>query len=108
MLPLRSIRFQFAALFLFFFLLIAALSLFYIAQLSSFNRLSTDVAEVWLPTVRALGDLNNFTSDFRAFEGGSLLPVDASDIAAAAKDEQEMEGLDSLMGAGGGSVGGIW
>jgi two-component system OmpR family sensor kinase len=94
MLPLRSIRFQFAALFLFFFLLIAALSLFYIAQLSSFNRLSTDVAEVWLPTVRALGDLNNFTSDFRAFEGGSLLPVDASDIAAAAKDEKEMEGLD--------------
>lgn len=87
----RSIRWQFAAVFVFFFLLTTALGLFNISQLSSFNRLSTDVAEVWLPTIRALGDLNNYTSDFRAIEGGNLLASDPSDIAAT---EKEMESLD--------------
>jgi len=28
---------------------------------------------LWLPTTRVLGDLNNFTSDFRAAEGSDLL-----------------------------------
>ena len=50
----RSIRWQFAAVFLFSFLLTTALGLFSITQLSSFNRLSNDVAEVRLPTIRAL------------------------------------------------------
>jgi len=87
----RSIRWQFAAVFVFFFLLTAALGLFNIAQLSNFNRLSNDVAEVWLPTIRALGDLNNYTSDFRAIEGGNLLAPAAADVAAT---EKEMEQLD--------------
>src|SRR5690348_7523831 len=87
----RSIRWQFAAVFVFFFLLTTALGLFNISQLSSFNRLSNDVAEVWLPTIRALGDLNNYTSDFRAIEGGNLLASDAADIAST---EKEMESLD--------------
>jgi two-component system, OmpR family, sensor kinase len=90
----RSIRWQFAAVFVFFFLLTTALGLFNIAQLSSFNRLSTDVAEVWLPTIRALGDLNNYTSDFRAIEGGNLLAPDAADVAAT---EKEMEQLDRTI-----------
>src|SRR5581483_11994129 len=45
----------------------------------------------WLPTIRALGDLNNYTSDFRAIEGGNLLASDPSDIAAT---ENEMQSLD--------------
>ena len=62
----HSIRFHLAAVFLLFFLLVVVLGSFSIWRLGNFNRLSTDVAEVWLPTTRALGDLNNFTSDFRA------------------------------------------
>jgi two-component system, OmpR family, sensor kinase len=87
----RSIRFHLAAVFLIFFLLVVVLGLFSIWRLSNFNMLSADVAEQWLPTTRALGDLNNFTSDFRAIEGSNLLSSDASEIAAT---EQEMAKLD--------------
>ncbi|WP_439924943.1 sensor histidine kinase [Nitrobacter sp. JJSN] len=90
----RSVRFQLASVFVFFFALAAALGLFSISQLSNFNRLSADVAEVWLPTTRALGDLNNFTSDFRAIEGAHLLSLELSEVADT---EKEMEELDRLI-----------
>jgi two-component system OmpR family sensor kinase len=87
----RSIRFHLTGVFLVFFLLVVVLGLFSIWRLSDFNRLSADVAELWLPTTRVLGDLNNFTSDFRAIEGSNLLSSDALEIAAT---EAEMAGLD--------------
>jgi two-component system, OmpR family, sensor kinase len=87
----RSIRFHLTAVFLVFFLLVVVLGLFSIWRLSNFNRLSADVAELWLPTTRVLGDLNNFTSDFRAIEGSNLLSSDAAEIAAT---EREMVELD--------------
>jgi two-component system OmpR family sensor kinase len=90
----HSVRSQLASVFVFFFLLASTLGLFSISQLSSFNRLSANVAEVWLPTTRALGDLNNFTSDFRAIEGSHLLSSEPSEIAAT---EKEMEELDRLI-----------
>jgi signal transduction histidine kinase len=77
--------------FLVFFLLVCVLGSFSIWRLSNFNRLSADVAEVWLPTTRVLGDLNNFTSDFRAIEGSNLLSTDQSEIAAT---ETDMAALD--------------
>ena len=64
---------------------------FSIWRLSNFNRLSADVAEVWLPTTRVLGDLNNFTSDFRAIEGSNLLSTEPAEIAAT---ETDMAALD--------------
>jgi two-component system OmpR family sensor kinase len=87
----RSIRFHLTAVFLVFFLLVVVLGLFSIWRLGNFNRLSADVAELWLPTTRALGDLNNFTSDFRAIEGSNLLSADADETAAT---ERQMAGLD--------------
>jgi len=87
----RSIRFHLAAVFLIFFLLVVVLGLFSIWRLSNFNMLSSDIAEQWLPTTSALGDLNNYTSDFRAIEGSNLLSSEASEIAAT---EQEMAKLD--------------
>ncbi|WP_426423629.1 ATP-binding protein [Bradyrhizobium genosp. A] len=90
----HSVRSQLAAVFVFFFLLAGTLGLFSISQLNSFNDLSANVADVWLPTTRALGDLNNFTSDFRAIEGSHLLSSDPSEIAAT---EKEMEDLDRLI-----------
>lgn len=86
-----SIRFHLAAVFLLFFLLVAVLGLFSIWRLSNFNRLSADVAELWLPTTRVLGDLNNFTSDFRAIEGSNLLSADPAEAAAT---EDDMAALD--------------
>jgi len=92
----QSIRVHLAAVFLVFFVLIVILGSFSIWRLSNFNALSADVAEVWLPTTRALGDLNNFTSDFRAIEGSNLLSADATEGAAS---EREMERLDRSIGA---------
>jgi signal transduction histidine kinase len=90
----HSIRFHLAAVFLLFFALVGALGAFSIWRLSNFNLLSADVAEVWLPTTRALGDLNNYTSDFRAFEGGALLSSGAADAAA---NESQMAELDRTI-----------
>jgi signal transduction histidine kinase len=87
----HSIRFHLAAVFLVFFLLVVVLGLFSIWRLSNFNVLSADVAERWLPTTRALGDLSNYTSDFRAIEGSNLLSSDAAETAAT---ELEMAKLD--------------
>jgi signal transduction histidine kinase len=87
----RSIRAQLAWVFLFLFVLVVVLGSFSISRLSHFNRLSADIAELWLPNTRVLGDLNNFTSDFRAIEGSNLLSSDASELAAT---EKEMEQLD--------------
>ena len=87
----HSIRFHLTAVFLLFFLLVVVLGLFSIWRLSNFNRLSTDVAQVWLPNTRILGDLNNFTSDFRAIEGSNLLSSDPAEIVAT---EKQMADLD--------------
>jgi two-component system, OmpR family, sensor kinase len=87
----QSIRFHLTAVFLLFFLLVVVLGLFSIWRLSNFSVLSADVAEVWLPNTRALGDLNNFTSDFRAIEGSNLLSNDPSELA---ETERQMTELD--------------
>jgi two-component system OmpR family sensor kinase len=87
----RSIRFHLAIVFFFFFLLVIVLGLFSISRLSNFNRVSENIADLWLPNTRVLGDLNNFTSDFRAVEGSNLLASDPSEITAT---EKEMEQLD--------------
>ena len=87
----QSIRHHLAGVFLVFFLLVCVLGSFSIWRLSNFNRLSADVAEVWLPTTRVLGDLNNFTSDFRAIEGSNLLSTDQSETAATESDMAELD-----------------
>ena len=87
----QSIRFHLTAVFLLFFLLVVVLGSFSIWRLSNFSRLSADVAEVWLPNTRALGDLNNFTSDFRAIEGSNLLSTEPSELA---ETERQMAELD--------------
>ncbi len=90
----QPIRVQLAAVFLLFFALVVILGSFSIWRLSNFAGLSADVAEIWLPTTRALGDLSNYTSDFRASEGGDLL---AATPAEAAETEKQMEGLDRTI-----------
>jgi two-component system OmpR family sensor kinase len=87
----RSIAFHLVLVFFFFFLLTTILGLFSIGRLSDFNRVSADVRDLWLPNTRFLGDLNNFTSDFRAAEGTNLLAVSAAEFEA---NEKELAGLD--------------
>src|SRR5690348_10259846 len=78
----HSIRLHLAAVFLLFFALVAGLGAFSMWRLANFNSLSADVAKVWLPTTRALADLSNYTSDFRAFEGNALLATNPGDFDA--------------------------
>jgi two-component system, OmpR family, sensor kinase len=87
----HSIRVHLTAVFLLFFLLVVVLGLFSIWRLSNFNRLSADVAQIWLPNTRVIGDLNNFTSDFRAIEGSNLLSSDSAELAVT---EKQMADLD--------------
>jgi len=91
---LRSIRFRLSAVFFFFFLLVLVLGFFSIGRLSDFNQVSADIRDRWLPNTRLLGDLNNFTSDFRAAEGHYLLAQTAAERAAS---EKEMETLDLFI-----------
>jgi signal transduction histidine kinase len=87
----RSIRYHLGGVFVVFFLLVCVLGSFSIWRLSNFNRLSADVAEIWLPTTRTLGALNNFTSDFRAIEGSNLLSSAPSEIVATEKTMADLD-----------------
>lgn len=89
----RSIIFHLAVVFILFFLLIIFLGMLSIARLRDFNGVSADIAEVWLPNTGALGDLNNYTSDFRAAEGNNLLAAGAERAAI----EREMVELDRAI-----------
>jgi signal transduction histidine kinase len=90
----QSVRFHLAAVFLLFFALVVVLGGFSIWRLRNFDLLSADVAQVWLPTTRALGDLNNYTSDFRAIEGSNLLSSHPAETAAT---ESQMADLDRAI-----------
>ena len=74
----RSLNFLLSLVFSFFLLLVTVLGLFSIERLSEFNRSAADVRDIWLPSTRFIGDLNNFTSDFRAAEGHLLSSTPAS------------------------------
>src|SRR5580704_6899263 len=87
----RSIRFRLSAVFFFFFLLVLVLGLFSIGRLSDFNRVSSDIRDRWLPNTRQLGDLNNFTSDFRAAEGRYLLSATPADTTLTAQEMNELD-----------------
>jgi two-component system, OmpR family, sensor kinase len=90
----RSLNFFLSAVFIFFFLLVTVLGLFSIERLSEFNRSSADVRDLWLPSTRIIGDLNNFTSDFRAAEGRYLL---SSTPAESEANKKEIESLDRAV-----------
>jgi two-component system, OmpR family, sensor kinase len=90
----RSIRFHLSLVFFFSLLLVAILGFFSIWRLSDLNRVSADIRDHWLKTTRLLGDLNNFTSDFRAVEGENLL---SSTTSEATESEKELAELDQSV-----------
>jgi two-component system, OmpR family, sensor kinase len=64
----QSIKGRLSLVFLFLFLLEIFLGLESLRSLSSVNDASAQIRSRWLPSTRALGDLNNFTTDFPAAE----------------------------------------
>ena len=69
----HSLGGRLSLLFLLLFATIVVLGLASAWSLSNSNEVSTDVRDRWLPNTRLLGDLNNFTSDYRTAEADSLL-----------------------------------
>jgi signal transduction histidine kinase len=63
------------------FALILGFGILTVQLFSGFNQLSDELRQVWLPSTRVLGDLNNDTSDYRAAEGDILLASDAAERA---------------------------
>ncbi|MBV8684593.1 MAG: MCP four helix bundle domain-containing protein [Caulobacteraceae bacterium] len=88
---MRSIRSQVSAAFLLFLLLTVILAVFSIGELAAVNRTSQEVRGRWLQSVRLLGDLNNYTSDYRAAEADRILAAGPTQVARA---EQNLKDLD--------------
>jgi signal transduction histidine kinase len=86
-----SLRRRLSLLFFALFATILVLGLASAWSLSHSNEVSTDIRNRWLPNVRLLGDLNNFTSDYRTAEANSLLAANADDLAASLRDIQTLD-----------------
>src|SRR5271167_3857887 len=81
--PAHSIKVPLSLVFLFLFLLVIVLGIEALGSLSYVNDASAQIRVRWLPSTRALGDLNNLTTDFPAAEATLLRVGSASERAAA-------------------------
>jgi signal transduction histidine kinase len=82
--------------FLFLFLLVIVLGSESLRSLSYVNDTSSQIRVRWLPSTRALGDLNNFTTDFPGAEAALLRARSAGETAATL---QKMADLDRGIAA---------
>jgi len=72
-------------------MLLLALGLESLRSLSYVNDASAQIRDRWLPSTRALGDLNNFTTDFPAAEAALLREDDADRRAAIVRQMSELD-----------------
>jgi two-component system, OmpR family, sensor kinase len=87
----QSIRARLSLVFLFLFLLVIILGLESLRSLSYVNDASAQIRERWLPSTRALGDLNNFTTDFPAADDAMLRAGSASERAASLRQLADLD-----------------
>ncbi len=87
----HSIRFHFSLVFLLLLLFVVVLGLFSLWDLKDYHAMTAGIRDRYLPSTQYLGDLNNFTSDFRAAEATALLSSDASEVAANQRDIQQLD-----------------
>src|SRR6202166_794970 len=92
----QSIRARLSLVFLFLFLLVIILGLESLRSLSYVNDASAQIRVRWLPSTRALGDLNNFTTDFPAADDAMLRAGSPSERAASLR---QMADLDRSIAA---------
>src|SRR3984957_14953438 len=87
----QSIRVRLSLVFLFLFLLVIILGLESLHGLSYVNDASAQIRSRWLPSTRALGDLNNLTTDFPAAEDAMLRAVGANEQAASLRQMADLD-----------------
>jgi two-component system OmpR family sensor kinase len=81
-----SLRGRLSLVFFALFATVIALGLASAWSLSHSNEVATDVRDRWLPNVRLLGDLNNFTSDYRTAEANCLLASSNEELNLSLRD----------------------
>ena len=91
---LRSIKFRLSSVLYFSLFLLIVLGLFSLERLVNFNKVTAEIRDLWLENTRILGDMNNFTSDFRANEGNHILSQSRYEIQDA---EKEIEHLNQSI-----------
>ncbi len=82
----HSIRIRLSLAFILLGLLVLVLGLFSVWWLSDVNAASAEIRDRWLQSSHLLGDLNNFTSDYRAAEASHLLATSKVEMAANDKE----------------------
>jgi two-component system, OmpR family, sensor kinase len=87
-----SIRARLSFVFIFLFLLVIVLGFESLTSLSYVNDASAQIRDRWLPSTRALGDLNNLTTDFPAAEAAMLRSKSPSERDAIARRMNNMDG----------------
>src|ERR1700692_347702 len=92
----RSIKARLSLVFLLLFLLVILIGFEALRSLSYVNDTSSQIRVRWLPSTRALGDLNNYTTDFPAAEAALS---HAARPAERAEIERQMAHLDSEISA---------
>lgn len=92
----KSIRARLSLVFLFLFLLVIVLGLESLSSLGDVNDAAAQIRFRWLPCTRALGDLNNFTTDFPAADA-AMLRADSDNERAQVK--RQMARLDDGIAA---------
>ncbi|MGO8918360.1 MAG: ATP-binding protein [Stellaceae bacterium] len=90
----RSIRYRFSTVFLLVLLVVIVLGSFSIWRLTDYYTFSAEIRDRFFRSTQYIGDLNNFTSDFRAAEGTALL---SSNSVATAANDKEREELDQRI-----------
>src|SRR5208282_6787533 len=87
----QSIRARLSMVFLFLFLLVIVLGIESLRSLSYVNDASAQIRTRWLPSTRALGDLNNLTTDFPAAEIAVLRAESAGEQFSALRQIADLE-----------------
>jgi two-component system, OmpR family, sensor kinase len=87
----RSIKYRFSTVFLLVLLVVVVLGSFSISYLTDYYRFSAEIRDRFFRSTQYLGDLNNFTSDFRAAEGTALLSSNSLETAANDKDREQLD-----------------
>lgn len=89
--PTRSIRYRFSTVFLLVLLVVIVLGSFSIWRLSDYYTFSDEIRDRFFRNTQYIGDLNNFTSDFRAAEGSALLSSGSAEVAASDSERKELD-----------------
>lgn len=93
---MRSINFRLSGVFLFVFLVVVVLGLFSASRLSDYRTYSGQLRDRFFRSTQYLGDLNNYTSDFRAAEGEAILAGTPTETLENDADLRQLEALITL------------